>query len=306
MASLRQLQSKVKTFKDFQKVVNIQKIVVMKKIVELKKYVQQANFRRTLFTNELYDINKKYHILDPSVFDSKKTNIPVKRNLYFIMPNPSEDKFGEYANKLILEYVKIRHQPGDLYVIVGRQTDKTLYSAGLNIIKTMDDVSLDDQDLYVRIAFQIMRGHSDMLFHKANFVYLNIIDKRVVEQQLFPLDTGKHEFTSEEKAQFTDDMDHIVATDITKVSFYKDVEKVAQHILKQSINMKVYSTMIEYRMAMAMRELQALDDKEKNIQSEIENIKLRMQRVRKDNITNELLVNAVAFGALNHKEDDDE
>lgn len=306
MASLRQLQNKVKTFKDFQKVVNIQKIVVMKEIIELKKYIEQATFRRKLFTNQMLDMNKKYHVLDASIFDIKKSNIPVNRNLHFILPNPSEDKLGNYANRLILEFIKKNHSPADLYVIIGNELDKDLIENGLNVIKVMKNISINDQTLYSRIAFQIMRGHSDMLFNKANFIYLNIIEKKVVEQSLFPFNTQKHEFSQEELSRFTEDMRLMLGTNVGKVTFYKDVEKVSKHMLKQAINMQVYSTMIEYRMAMAMRELQSLDDKEKNIKTEIEMIRLRMQRVRKDNITNELLTNAVAFGAINSKEDEDE
>ncbi len=307
MASLRQLQNKVKTFKDFQKVVNIQKIVVMKKIVELKRFVEQASFRRKLFTNQLLEMNKKYHILDPSIFDAKKSNIPVQRDIHFVLPNPSDDKIGEYANKLIVEHVQANHSRNDLYVVVGGvDLDKSLKEIGANVIKVMDSSSIDDQDTYARIAFQILRGHSDMLFRKANFIYLNVIEKKVIEESLFPFDVSRHDFTVDEKSRFTEDMKMILDTNINKVTFHKDVDAVAKHMLKQAINMQVYSTMINYRVAMCTRELQSLDDKEKNIQTEIEIIKLRMQRVRKDNITNELLTNAVAFGAINSKEDQDE
>lgn len=307
MASLRQLQNKVKTFKDFQKVVNIQKIVVMKEIMELKRFVEQASFRRRLFTNQLLDMNKKYRILDPSVFDAKKSNIPVQRDIHFILPNPSDDKLGEYANKLVIEHVKKNHKRNDLYVVVGGvDLDKALKEIGANVIKVMNNVDFDSQDTYARIAFQILRGHSDMLFNKADFIYLNVLEKKVLEETLFPFNTEKHDFTAEEKSRFTEDMKLILDTNISKVTFYKDVDAVAKHMLKQSINMQVYSTMINYRIAMCTRELQSLDDKEKNIKAEIELVRLRMQRVRKDNITNELLVNAVAFGTLNAKEDDDE
>lgn len=298
MASLRQLQSKVKTFKDFQKVVNIQKIVVMKEIIQWKARIEQAEFRRHLFVNRLIEINNHFHVFDSSIFNTKKTSIPIKRDIHFILVNPPEDKLGDYANKLIVEYCKKNNSPDDIYVIVGNGLDESFRRADLNVIKVMKDAKMEDVEIYARIAFQILRGHSDMLFHRAKFIFLNAIEKRIVEEPLFPFERKIHEFTKEEQDKFTDDMKILLATNVKKVTFYKDIERVANTIISEAINMQVYAITIQYRLAMCMRELQALDDKEKNIQAEIETIKLKMQRVRKDNITNELLTNAVAFGAL--------
>lgn len=306
MASLRQLQNKVKTFKDFQKVVNIQKIVVMKEIAEKKKYIEQAKFRMQVFNNAMLDMNDKYRIYNAGYFDAEKTIIPIHRDLHIILPNPTSDKLGDYGNKLIVEYIQKNHRPDDVYVAIGPELSKFLVSKGINVIKTFEDVAIDSQATYARIAHQIVRGYEDLMFVKASFIYLSVINRQVVQTQLFPFDSKKVEFTTEEKANANQSSQIVLATDFQKSAYFKDVAAVGDHIVHLAIQMKVYWTMIEYRVALAMRELQSLDDKEKNIKSEIELVKLKMQRVRKDSITNELLTNAVAFGAINGKDDEED
>ncbi len=306
MASLRQLANQIKTFNDFKKVINIQKIVVMKEIAERQKVIAQAQLRSKVFNNFMIELYKKHGAFHSSFFDEKKAGVPVKRNMHFIMSNPTTDRVGEYGNKLILDFIKKNNGPDDVYVVIGHALAKVLRDGGLNIISVIKQEETNSIMIYNRIAFLVLRGYRDLLFVRATFTFLNMITKQVEAKKIFPFDSKKSKVDVSGENEIGSISKFVQSSKLNKVTWLRSLEEASTRIARFAIEMEIYSTMVEYRLSMKMRELQSLDDKEKNIIEEIDIVKLNMQRVRKENVTNELLTNAVAFAALNEEEEEDE
>lgn len=310
MPSIRQLKDKIKTLNDFKKVVNIQKIASMKEISEIKKVVSQINFRGALFTQYMHDIHKKFGIYEEAMFDKAKSKVPTKRNIHFVMGNPRSDRLGDYSGKLIMEFIEKNHDREDFYVVISKELAEFMISKDLKVIKIMPLVAYNDTTIYQRIAWQIFRGYNDMMFIGATFIYLSMADKQVVETTIFPFDIDQMLEKVKEHSRdfsFLGLADKIYqSVNIKKVNWKRDLNVVSEKIIKLALEMKVYAIIVEYRLSLKMRELQSLDDKEKNILEEQEKIKLLMQRVRKESITNELLTSAVAFGAINKPDEEEE
>ena len=311
MASLKQLKDKIKTFNDFTKVVNIQKIAVMKEIGEIKKVIDQSFYRKIIFNNYLIDIQKKHKLFDTSIFNSEKAKIPNKRNMHFVLGNPKSDKLGEYGNKLLAEHIKNNYSiKEDLFVAIGETLSEHLMSQGINVVKTVPLGSdLASSIIYQRISWQLYKGYTDLMFNKANFLYLSLTTKNVEEKNIFPFSDKKQEIDSDNFNSLGETFNIINKVKLSKVVWRKDVSAVAERIFMLAIEMTVYKTIVEYRLSLKTRELQTLDDKEKNIKDEIQKVKLKMQTVRKEGITNELLTSAVAFsvvgtGSSNYEEEE--
>ena len=306
MASLKQLADKIKTFQDFSKVVNIQKIVVMKEIAEQKKIIKQLDFRDMLFSNLIIDLHKKHGAFDKSFFSSKKPRVPFIRDLHFIMSSSTHGSVGEYSNKLIIDFIKKNHKPEDIYVVVGKNLGDMLKKKKYNVINVMMDASMETNDTYERIAAQVLRGYRDLMFVRSTFSFFDMASKQITEMKLFPFAKEKREFDKTNMTEFA--IENVVVEDmkLSKITWLRDLDLVSQKIAQFAIREKSFYIMTKYRLSAKLRELQALDDKEKNILEEITMVKLKMQRVRQESVTNELLTNAVAFGALNALEEEDE
>lgn len=306
MASLKQLADKIKTFQDFSKVVNIQKIVVMKEIVEQKKIIKQLDFRDMLFSNLIIDLHKKHNAFDKSFFSTKKPRVPKVRDLHFIMSTETGNSVGEYSNKLIVDFAKKNHKPEDIYIVIGKALGDMLKKAQFNVINVMMDASIESNSTYERIAAQVLRGYRDLMFVRSTFSFFDIASKQITEMELFPFKKEKREFDKTDMADFSIENKIVKQMKLSKVVWLRDLDLVSQKIAKFAIREKSFYIMTKYRLSSKLRELQALDDKEKNILEEIVFVRLKMQRVRQESVTNELLTNAVAFGAINDLEEEDE
>ncbi len=305
MASLRQLNDKIKTFNDFKKVVNIQKVVVMKEIAEWKKVVNQAKFRNNIFNNLILDIQKKFHIYDSAFFSNDKNSVPVDRDLHFLIGPKGMGGFTDYANKLILEFIKKNHKPEDVYVVIGTELAKLLNKEEINILHVMDHKKTDDIALFKRISFQVLRAFKDLMFKHTDLLFLNSGTKQVEHYPIFPFNKKKVDLSKGEFKTDNETLNIINGIKLTTVEWQKDLSAVSEHMLSLAIEMKTYSIMVEHKLSAKLRELQSLEDKEKNINEEIASIVLMAQRVRKENVTNELLTNATAFAALSEEEEEE-
>ncbi|MCP4336412.1 MAG: hypothetical protein GY679_01015 [Mycoplasma sp.] len=306
MASLKQLNDKIKTFNDFKKVVNIQKVVVMKDISELKKVVNQAKFRNAIFNNLIIDMQKKFNIYDPAVFSTKRNIVPENKDLHFIIGTKGAGSFSKYSGKLILEYIKKNHKPNDINVVVGEELGKLLKRNNLKVLNVMEDKYLGNIILFKNISFQVLSAFQDLMFKKTDLLFLNSVSKKVESYSIFPLNKKKVDLSNFRSQVDESDFKIIKGIKLNSTELQKDLSTVAEHLSALTIEMKIYSFIIEYKLSTKLRELQSLEDKEKNIDEEISKIVLISQRVRKENITNELLTNATAFAALNVEEEEEE
>ncbi|WP_161565521.1 MULTISPECIES: F0F1 ATP synthase subunit gamma [unclassified Mycoplasma] len=303
MANLRQLKNRIKTFGEFTRVINIQKIQIIREIGEIKDKIDQINFSYTVFNNYMIDLYRKYNVYEPAMFLVEKSRVPKKRNLYFVMANPSSDRLGKYAHRLINEYISKNHTANDIYVVIGRELADFLTKRGINVAKQMSLQDIDDPSIYRRISWQIYRGYSDLMFVEAQLIYLSAIEQRVVSLSIYPFENKTKKLTKHDWENFGSAISIIEEIDLSKVTWRRDLSSVAERIAKLAIELKVYESMIQYRLSLKTRELQSLEDKENNIKSEVERVQAMMQRVRKENITNELITSAVAFSVIGLEDD---
>ena len=310
MASIRQLADKIKTFEDFSKVVNIQKIVVMKEIIELKKNISQLNFRDILFTNLIIDLHKKHGVYANDMFSDKGNRVPTKRNLYFVLSsNKVMTKDFAYTNKLLVQHIKKNHKEEDIYVVVNKGLAKMLVSEGINVRSSIDANLIDSPSLYTRIAKQVVQGYQDMMYVVSNFIFFDVDTKQITEIPLLPLPKKKRkvEELDNYKASMKNIENRIIREmNISKAVWMRNLEAVSLKVIEVAIKGKAFYVMTKYLLTTKLRELTSLDDKERNIRDEILEIKLKMQRIRQESVTNELLTNAVAFSVLNEEEEEDE
>ncbi len=305
MPSIKQLNDKIKVFNDFKKVVNIQKIVVMKEIVERKKVVNQAKFRNDMFNNLILDMQKKFGVFDPSMFSPSGSKVPIDRDLHFLIGPQGMGGFSDYSNQLILEYIKKNHKKEDLNVVIGTELAKLLAKHEINVLHVMDDKESDDVALFKRVSFQVLRAFKDLMFTNTDMLFLNSGTKKIESYPIFPF--NKEKVVLEEGTYSVDEdiLSILERINLFTADWQEDLSTVAEYLSSLAIEMKTYSIMVQHRLSAKLRELQSLDDKEKNIDEEISRVVLMSQRVRKENVTNELLTNATAFAALTAEEEEE-
>lgn len=297
MASIANLKKKVKTLNDFTKVVNIQKIVVMKEIAQWQKVIEKSDGIKRVFIDLVEKLNKSHKALPNDYFfeeGKKPRRIPVPRKLHFIVEGDIRDNISEYELKLVAEYCRLNNKPEDIYVIIGENLGEVMQKEGFKILNVMPTAELSDTLIYSRIAHQLLVSYNDMIHDGATFGFLDTTIKQFNRENIFPL---KREVLNMEKIE-NEEFAAITKLKVSKTQWYKDYDAVAQSLIKTAIESLVYQKIVEYSLTMKRRELQGLDDKEKNIHEEIGKVKLQMSRVRKDAVTNELLTNATAFAAL--------
>lgn len=305
MASIAILKKQVKTLNDFTKVVNIQKIVVMKEISQWQNVIDESRVISHVFSELVYKLNKSYKVLSEDYFDSNKSKkaikkIPINRDLHFLVEGNVVDNITEYELKVVAEHCEKNNKPDDVYVIIGENLGKYMIKKGFNVFNTMKSSDLNNSMIYSRVAHQILVAYDDLIYNKATFGFLDTTMKAFNSDVIFPIQ--KDEIKNLPKNM--EEYDKILNIKPSKVKWVKDYDSVANSLIKTSIESLIYKRIVEYLLAIKRRELQSLDDKEKNILEEINLVNLKIQRVRKDAVTNELLTNATAFQALSEKDDE--
>lgn len=302
MASIANLKKQVKTLNDFTKVVNIQKIVVMKEISQWQSVIEESRMISHVFSELVYKLNKSYKVLSEDYFANEKKNkkIPIDRDLHFLVEGNIVDNITDYELKVVSEYCKKNNKPEDVYVIIGEKLGEYMIKEGFDVLNVMKSADLNNTMIYSRVAHQILVAYDDLIYNKATFGFLDTTMKAFNSDVIFPI-------VKEDVKELPENMEEynkILNIKPSRTKWVKDYDSVANSLIRTSIESLIYKRIVEYLLAIKRRELQSLDDKEKNILEEIEIVKLKIQRVRKDAVTNELLTNATAFQALSESEEE--
>ena len=309
MANLNELKQKVKMYTDFMKIIQIDKIKVSQRIAELKQQIYGASVLVESIKDLKDIISSNKDVFEPYTSAGAKLFPNKDRTVYFFLETKDNSAVGQYSDKKIYEYIENNVKLGDVIYIIGERLHQHVEGEMIKSKQDLDDLHLiidnngEFHEISTVIAEASLAMYESLFSHNIKVVYDDIKNPaNLFEHNVFPFDESAETVSIDERdvaGMYFEDIKAVVK-DLKKgrVDYGVDITNVKDAILKSFIISSLQFVITKYMLNLSTRELQTLEDRDKNIEESIVETNLIAQKIRQESITRELLTNSTAFKSL--------
>lgn len=323
MSTKVKLQGQFKLLLTFESNLKIQEFNLIKFMETYKNYYKTTLKNLLTYTMILNDFeanDEAKSTFNTPLFQHHKSNKASskkdKSTLYIVLSPERLDDIAEASMKKMADFANTNFKNNDLFITVGNQANDLILSKNFSIIKHYDYKIMQNE-------FEFANNMSSIIYVSAlkgivnNVIIVNpqISQGKLNTQDILPFELSKwEEYWSKKiskdefksiKEQAVELYDEIKSINFKKVFFEPQLENIISQQVVLLIRMNIEFMWYNVKFNYYQQEYQVLQTKKDNIDKSKSELQVKLQKIRKDEITSSILVLAAAKLTQKDEEEDE-
>ena len=323
MSTKVKLQGQFKLLLTFESNLKIQEFNLIK-FMEMYKNFYKTTLKNLLtYTMILKDFEangEAESTFNTPLFSHHKSNKPSKSTknkstLYIVLSPERLDDIAKASMKKMGDFANENFKETDLFITIGNQASDLVLSRNLSVIKHYDyKIMLNEFEFANNMSSIIYVSALKGIVSDVIVVNPQVSKGKLSTQNILPFELGKWEeywgskIPKDEfktiKKEAIELYDEIKSVNFQKVFFEPQLENIISQQVVLLIRMNIEFMWYNLKFNYYQQEYQILQTKKDNIDKSKNELQVKLQKIRKDEITSSILVLAAA--KLTQKDDEEE